>query len=46
MYTMSKDTKGTKKYTWNVVGIKVKNILYFFGPRVVQKYGRKNIGGH
>jgi hypothetical protein len=43
---MSKDTKGTQKYTWNVVGIRVKNILYFifFGQRVVEKYGKKTLG--
>jgi len=49
LHTMSKDTKGIKKYIGDVRGIKVKNILYF-KQRFVGKHDRKhcmkNIGWH
>jgi hypothetical protein len=44
---MLKDTKGTKKYIWDVVCNTTKNILYFifFELRVVGKHNVRNVGG-
>jgi hypothetical protein len=41
LHTMSKDTKGIKKYIGDARGIKVKNILYF-KQRFVGKHGREH----
>jgi len=43
--TMSKDTKGIKKYVEDIEGTMVKNILYFFEPQGVSWATRKAVGG-
>jgi hypothetical protein len=42
---MLEDIKGTK-YIRDILSTEVKNILYFFEPRVVGKHGRKNVKGY